>query len=150
MKNLRKIYKKYMIRPIIYKAFPRIIIGMLVAGLWNRFVNANQWRDMLGDAFMLVGIFFVALAWFSFLRLDGMDNPFTKLLSVFVNPKKKKTRMASRTTRHMVDYADEELTEYEDLSDEEQAACKWQKWPGSAVLYCAVAADLFLLNCNPS
>ena len=48
MKNLRKIYKKYMIRPIIYKAFPRIIIGMLVAGLWNRFVNANQWRDMLG------------------------------------------------------------------------------------------------------
>ena len=71
MKNLRKIYKKYMIRPIIYKAFPRIIIGMLVAGLWNRFVNANQWRDMLGDAFMLVGIFFVALAWFSFLRLDG-------------------------------------------------------------------------------
>lgn len=119
MKNLRKIYKKYMIRPIIYKAFPRIIIGMLVAGLWNRFVNANQWRDMLGDAFMLVGIFFVALAWFSFLRLDGMDNPFTKLLSVFVNPKKKKARMASRTTRHMVDYADEELTEYEDLSDEE-------------------------------
>ena len=108
MKNLRKIYKKYMIRPIIYKAFPRIIIGMLVAGLWNRFVNANQWRDMLGDAFMLV----------------GMDNPFTKLLSVFVNPKKKKARMASRTTRHMVDYADEELTEYEDLSDEEQAACK--------------------------
>ena len=124
MKNLRKIYKKYMIRPIIYKAFPRIIIGMLVAGLWNRFVNANQWLDMLGDAFMLVGIFFVALAWFSFLRLDGMDNPFTKLLSVFVDPKKKKARMASRTTRHMVDYADEELTEYEDLSDEEQAACK--------------------------
>ena len=29
MKNLRKIYKKYMIRPIIYKVFPRIIIGML-------------------------------------------------------------------------------------------------------------------------
>ena len=76
MKNLRKIYKKYMIRPIIYKAFPRIIIGMLVAGLWNRFVNANQWRDMLEDAVMLVGIFFVAVSWFRFLSFDRLDNPF--------------------------------------------------------------------------
>lgn len=123
MKNFKKIYKKYMIRPIIYKAFPRVILGMLVAGLWNRFINTNQWRNMLGDVFVFVGIFFLAAAWFNFLRLDGMENPIIKLLSVFVDPKKKKARMASRT-HQMVDYADEELTEFEDLTDEEQAACK--------------------------
>ena len=123
MKNLKGIYKKYMIRPTVYKAFPRIILGLLVAGLWNRFINVNQWRDMLGDVFLLVGIFFLTMAWFNFLGLDGMENPITKLLSVFRNPKKKRTRTATHT-KQMIDYADEELTDFEDLTEEEQAACK--------------------------
>ena len=56
MKKLFQVYKSFMIRPTVYKAFPRLIVGLLVAGLWNR--HADSPDDpiyFLSDWFHLFG-----------------------------------------------------------------------------------------------
>lgn len=83
MKKLFQVYKSFMIRPTVYKAFPRLIVGLLVAGLWNRYANTMQIHQMTQSIFYLIGFIFLAMAWFSYLSLDGMENPLTKLASVF-------------------------------------------------------------------
>ena len=72
MKKLFQVYKSFMIRPTVYKAFPRLIVGLLVAGLWNRYANTMQIHQMTQSIFYLIGFIFLAMAWFSYLSLDGM------------------------------------------------------------------------------
>ena len=51
MKKLFQVYKSFMIRPTVYKAFPRLIVGLLVAGLWNRYANTMQIHQMTQSIF---------------------------------------------------------------------------------------------------
>lgn len=132
MKKLFQVYKPFMIRPTVYKAFPRLIAGLLVAGLWNRYANTMQVHRMTQSIFYLIGFIFLALAWFSYLGLDGMDNPFTKLGSVFTKNGKKRTKTANHT-KQMIDFVEEDPVEYEDLDPQEQIACKLV-----ANLFCAL------------
>ena len=52
MKKLFQVYKSFMIRPTVYKAFPRLIGGLLVAGLWNRYANTMQIHQMTQSIFL--------------------------------------------------------------------------------------------------
>lgn len=132
MKKLFQVYKSFMIRPTVYKAFPRLIVGLLVAGLWNRYANTMQIHQMTQSIFYMIGFIFLAMAWFSYLSLDGMENPLTKLASVFTKADKKRTKTANHS-KQMIDFVEEEPVEYEDLDRLEQTACKLV-----ANLFCAL------------
>ena len=82
--------------------------------------------------FYLIGFIFLAMAWFSYLSLDGMENPLTKLASVFTKADKKRTKTANHS-KQMIDFVEEEPVEYEDLDRLEQTACKLV-----ANLFCAL------------
>ena len=72
MKLFLKMYKPYMLRPIIYKLIPRLVTGLVLSLLWDRFFNAQKLFSMVERAFFVLGIVFFAMAWVNYLKLDGM------------------------------------------------------------------------------
>ena len=111
-KWLRSNFKTYMIRPIIYKTVPRFLAGLVIALLWDRFINKSPLFTLTGYAFPILGILYICLAWFSFLGMDGMG--FKKR-----NSEKKETKI---TYSDISDYIDTEIT-YDDLTNTEKSAC---------------------------
>ena len=71
MSFIQKWIKNYMIRPIVYKTVTKISIGVVLALLWDRFINRNQMLSMVEYAFFCIGVIMMALAWFQYLKLDG-------------------------------------------------------------------------------
>ena len=61
-----------------------------------------------------------------------MENPLTKLASVFTKADKKRTKTANHS-KQMIDFVEEDPVEYEDLDRLEQTACKLV-----ANLFCAL------------
>ena len=101
MKKVSEIYKPYMLRPILYKIITRFGIGLILAILWDRFLNVKNLFSMSDYAFFTVGFFFLALAWFNYLKIDGL-----KIKHVNMNePKKKESKHKIKT---MTDYTQEE------------------------------------------
>ena len=39
MKEIFGIYKKYMFRPILYKTVTKLVIGIVLVLLWDRYIN---------------------------------------------------------------------------------------------------------------
>ena len=54
MKNIIKLYRSYMIRPIIYKMLTRLGIGLVVSLLWNQFVNTQHYFEMSEFVFPII------------------------------------------------------------------------------------------------
>ena len=67
----------------------------------------------------MAGIFFLALAWFQYLRLDGPR--FHHLLE----EKKEKKKKKQHFTKDIVDFADEKIISFSELSDEERVVCRF-------------------------
>lgn len=119
MKFIKKWYKDYMIRPIIYKMVTKVSIGLAVALLWDRFVNVNRTFSVIEFAFLAVGLVMMAAAWFQYLKLDGMKLPEA--------PRKIQEMIAEKKNRHkerdIVDFVDEKIISFDELEEEEQVAC---------------------------
>lgn len=128
MIKMFSLYKSYMIRPTLYKCVSKSVIMVTLILLWDRYVNHGVlavWRDGCFSA----ALFLFALAWVSYLQLDGVRNPLRG------NAKeKKKTR---RHTGDIADYADEHIVSFDELDDDERTACSM----GSSLL----AGLLFLI-----
>ena len=107
-------FEKYMIRPVIYQAFTRFLVSLCLAFLWNRFVAPRVSAANASWAFAFFAVFFAAMAWLAYLRLDGVKVPkFDRRLF-----RRKKT--PERAFGDMIDYVDEPVVTYEELSDEEK------------------------------
>lgn len=119
MKFIKRWYKDYMIRPILYKMVTKVSVGLAAALLWDRFVNVNNMFSMMEFAFLAVGLVMMAAAWFQYLKLDGMKLPEV--------PKKIQEMAAERKNRHkerdIVDFVDEKIISFDELEEEEQVAC---------------------------
>ena len=115
IKWFKKNYTHYMIRPIIYKAVPRFLVGLVISLLWDRFINKSEMFTLTGYAFPVMGILFVCMAWFSFLGMDGMG--FKK----YMKPKSKKKEQ-TRSFSDMSDFVNTEVS-FDELSDIEKSAC---------------------------
>ena len=61
-----------MIRPIIYKVIARMLVGLTLALLWDKFFNAGKTLSMPKNAFFAMGIIYFALAWVTYLKMDGL------------------------------------------------------------------------------
>ncbi len=120
MKSIRELYKKHMIRPIIYSTFTKFVCTLCVVLLWDRFVNSRNTAPygVVDFAFFIVGIWFLLWAWIQYLALDGMG------LHIF----KKIAEMLQRKPKHyqrdMVDFVDEKVITFDMLDDDEQIAAK--------------------------
>lgn len=66
------LYHSYMIRPILYKCVTRAALAVTALLLWDRYVNTAGRFSLLRDGCVVAGILFFCLAWFSYLRLDGV------------------------------------------------------------------------------
>ena len=128
-KKITGLYKSYMIRPIIYKSVTKISIALAAVMLWNRWINKEALMT-LGDGFFAVGLMVMLLAWFSYLKLDGIRVP----LQPEKKEKKKRHRMYD-----IIDFADEEVISFDELETNEQDACKLASSLITGVLFLVVA-----------
>lgn len=116
IQKIRKIYQPYMIRPTIYQSATKISVALVLALLWDRYINLNGIFSVVRDAFLVVGIFFFMLAWFQYLRLDGLK--ITRTSTEDTGKKK------SHITKDIVDFADEKIISFAELEPEERIVCR--------------------------
>lgn len=109
-KKPRRRIEKYMIEPIVYRTFTRFIICLTLALLWNRFVKSMMTTSA---AYFFFAVFFVALAWMSYLRLDGLHIPKIDK-KLFDRDKKPVIKYGD-----LPDYIDEEPDPFAGLDDDE-------------------------------
>ena len=116
MKEIFGIYKKYMFRPILYKTVTKLVIGIVLVLLWDRYINTFGLPAAEYGCFCIGGIIF-PMAWFEYLRLDGM------VLS-HLNDKKQKKKKKRHSSSDMADFVDEQVVSYSELEPEERALCR--------------------------
>lgn len=110
-----KIYKKYMLRPIIYLAAYRLMVALIFLLAVFRFVPNGPSLSMIAAFLTMLFAFFSFLV---YLRMDGLRIPRVK----YIRPKNKKD--PARPLSSMIDYADEEPpVTFEDLEPEEKDFC---------------------------
>lgn len=118
IKKIKSIFQSYMIRPMIYQSVTKASIGLVLALLWNRFINSYGSYLVVRDAFFVVGMFFFMLAWFQYLRLDGAK------IHHLLEGRKKKKRKKRHNTMDIADFADEKVISFDELEDEEKIVCR--------------------------
>lgn len=74
----------------LQKTFPRVVIGLLICFLWDRFLNSGGRLNVYGHAFMAVGLIYAALSWLNYLSLDGVNAPEIFKKKLFKKPPKRK------------------------------------------------------------
>lgn len=116
----------------LQKTFSRVVIGLLICFLWDRFLNSGGRLNVYGHAFMAVGLIYAALSWLNYLSLDGVNAPEIFKKKLFKKPPKRKMG-------DMIDYVDEKVVSFEELDDDERTAASF--------VANLIAAVLFLIPC---
>ncbi len=113
IKKIKKIFKGYMVRPLIYKTIMKCSVVLVIVLLWDRFVNTSKTMSVIEDAFFIVGMIFVLFSWFQYLRLDGFS--IHHLLE-----EKKKTPKKKHAKKDIVDFVDEKIVSFSELEEDER------------------------------
>ena len=122
-----KIYRNYMLRPIIYMAITRFMIALIFLLGICRFVPNGPSRSM---AAAFLAVLFALFAYLVHLRMDGLKIPRVK----YIRPKKKKDPM--RHSFSMSDYTDEDPpVTFEDLEPEEKDLCSFLSSLANFLIY---------------
>ena len=132
MIKMFSLYKSYMVRPTIYKTITKCFVILTLLMLWDRYINGGR-LSLIRDGFFIGGAFLLVMAWMSYLRLDGIKNPIPRE----EEPQKKQKRKKRLWTGDIADYAGEHIISFDELADDECAACSM----GSSLL----AGLLFLI-----
>lgn len=110
----KKIWQRYMLRPLIYMAAYRLMVALIVLLAVVRLVP-NGPRPALVAGFLVAA--FAVLSYFVYLRMDGLRIPRMK----YYRPKKKDPlRSAASMNDHM---DDEPQVTFEELETEEKDLC---------------------------
>ena len=118
MKKLRRTWQRYMLRPFLYTAFTRLVLGLFASLLSDFLLSGPAGRPLKSTLFLLASVIFALLAWIAWLRLDGISLP--KFLNVRLGPKKR----TSRIPGDMIDFVDDEPPiPFDDLEDDEKDCC---------------------------
>lgn len=124
MNWIKKHYHRYMIRPIITKSITRALIALVIALLWDRFVNLDRIGvSRLDFGLTAIGVILMAMAWFSYLHLDGIT-PIEDARERLGRKGKRKQHIKRSYGGDLADYLDEEIVPYQELEDDEKAACQ--------------------------
>lgn len=98
----RKIANKEAYKLIIPKMIIRIILGICFIIFWNKFVNVSTNYRLLEKGLFFVGIYLLVMAWFNYLRLDGI---------AFKRNKRKEKKESLK--KGLGDYLEEEASKIE-------------------------------------
>ena len=131
--QIRKYLRRDLLRPAVYMTFTRFLLALTAALLFDHFASSAA-RPLRAYAFLFMGVFFFALAWIAYLRLDGIKLP--RLMMLRLNIRKK----PARTYGDMSDYTDEKIVSFDDLENDEKDVCCL-----TADLFCFVV--FMLLSC---
>lgn len=118
MKKLTSMYKKYMLRPILYKLVTRAMAAAVLSLLWDRYISEGYYSLWEGPA-LVCGAAFLLWAWVCYLRLDGV----TVHGLVTDHFKERQQEQKPRATRSIVDFADEKIVAFEELEPDERTYC---------------------------
>lgn len=116
MKIIKR-YNRVLLRPVLYRSVTWGTIALAAVLCWNRFVNINGFLSVQRDAFLVAGVFFWVLAWFAYLKADGVRLPMTK-------PKTEKRKPKRYSYGDIIDFAGEHIVTFDELDDEEQDLCR--------------------------
>lgn len=139
IKKIKNIFQSYMIRPMIYQSVTKIVIALVLALLWNRFFNPYGIYSIVKDCFFVVGLFFFMLAWFQYLRLDGMR------IHHLLEGHKKKKRKKIHITKDIADFADEKIISFDELEDDEKIVCRFLGDLGCGFLFLIPSLIAFII-----
>lgn len=110
-----RIYRSYMLRPLIYLAAFRLMAAAIVLFAVEQFVSRGPAMSMTAT---FLGVFFALLAYLVYLRMDGLGVPRVK----YIRPKKKADPI--RHASSMADHADDDPgIPFEDLEEDERDFC---------------------------
>ena len=115
MKKWKRYLGRQLIRPTVYAASTRFMVGLICVLLARLLIKTPQAASY---AALITAAVFALLSWIAYLRLDGIKLP--KFMMLRVNPRKKPTRMYG----DIIDYVDEQpQVTFEELSDAEKDIC---------------------------
>ncbi len=118
MKKLWRIYhQSYIIRPTVYRFLTKSAVVLLLAVLWNQFINNGLFT--IGYAFLALGLICMSLAWFNYLSLDGVHVNFVFLDKL----REHRSKQRQHIKKDMVDYVQESVVSFDELEPEERSAC---------------------------
>lgn len=139
MKNFLALYKPYMNRPILNKAITKFVVALVILLAWDRLFNQNNAFLVVRDGCLVPALVFLAAAWFSYLKLDGMS------LNLGLERRRKQPKRRS-FNKGMMDYVETDVVTYEELTPEERTACRFASnlLPGVLFLIASLGAMLFV------
>lgn len=118
MKKIVALYEPYMIRPILNKTLTRSVVALALLLVWDRLFNRNSAFLLVRDGCLVPALIFLAGAWFTYLKMDGMQ------LKLYIkNPQSRPKK--KRFNKGMMDYVETEVVPYEELSKEQRTACRF-------------------------
>ena len=115
LKRIRSIWSQDLIRPLLHRAFTRLVWGLFFAFFLAFMIKRWGGGDLRGPLLLLWGILCLVGAWLSYLQLDGLRLPRLDQFRTLLDRKRPK-----RQSGDMIDFVDEEMQSYEALSDEER------------------------------
>ena len=117
MKKILAIYKAYMVRPILYQCVTRCAVALAAVLVWDRFVPSSLLAVL--DGCLAAAVILLMMAWFVYLKLDGM-----MVHHLLEDRRKKKKKSKRRVGGDIADYVDEHIVSFDELEEGEQTACR--------------------------
>ena len=117
MKKILAIYKAYMVRPILYQCVTRCAVALAAVLVWDRFVPSSLLA--VRDGCLAATVILLMMAWFVYLKLDGM-----MVHHLLEDRRKKKKKSKRRVGGDIADYVDEHIVSFDELEEGEQTACR--------------------------
>lgn len=134
---MRGLFRGEMTRIVLYKAIRKAACALAAVLLWDRFLNHGH-LQVVRDGFLVAAVFLLVLAWFSYLKLDGVT-----IHHLFEERKKK--RPIRHATRDIVDFVDEHIVDYDELEPDERTLCQLLSSLAAGILFLVPALLALLL-----
>lgn len=137
IRRLREHWSRELIRPLIHRAFTRLVWGVFLALFAAFLVSRGGGRDLRGAFLGIYALVCLIGAWLSYLQLDGVKLPRLDRLRALIDRKR-----PARGTGDMIDFVDEEIQSYESLEEAERYLVLLLADLINAVLFLAAALIL--------
>lgn len=113
---MKKYFKSYMIRPTLYKTVTKFSICLVLCLLWDHFLNTKKLYTIWEYPFFLTGCILLAGVWFCYLKLDHFTIH-------HLAERKERPPRKHHATKSIVDFADEKIISFDELTSQEQTIC---------------------------
>lgn len=119
MKRFRNLLQPHLVRPILYSATLKLLLGLCAVLLWDRFVNSPSLVPIaVSQGFFVAAFYFFLWVWFQYLAFDGM-RPLKYLF-----PEKDDAPHSPGTPFRLKDLINSRIDSFAELEEEEQTAVK--------------------------